>query len=63
MTRIADITVTGGIDTHKDFHVAAALDQRVDPNASDDEAQRHKGQDPGAESNQGDHRHSSGRTS
>jgi transposase len=27
MTRIAEITVTGGVDTHKDFHVAAALDQ------------------------------------
>lgn len=27
MTRMAEITVTGGVDTHKDFHVAAALDQ------------------------------------
>jgi transposase len=27
MTTIVEITVTGGIDTHKDFHVAAALDQ------------------------------------
>lgn len=27
MTRMSEIVVTGGVDTHKDFHVAAALDQ------------------------------------
>lgn len=27
VTTMAEITVTGGVDTHKDFHVAAALDQ------------------------------------
>lgn len=28
MTRMTEITVTGGVDTHKDFHMAAALDER-----------------------------------
>ena len=27
MTMMAETAVTGGVDTHKDFHVAAALDQ------------------------------------